>query len=135
MSEPDKAEKSAKGSTKTSSDDGKKSGSGATASSTVQIRNAVATAVWLLAVVAAVLLAVGALFVVLDFNRDNGVVKFFIHAADNINILGTLKDFQPDGKSEAARHSAEVKNVLVNWGICAVVYLVVGKVLERLIRP
>ena len=94
----------------------------------MQIRNAVATAVWLLAVVAAVLLAIGALFVVLDFNRDNGLVKFFIHAADNINILGTLKEFKPDGKSEAAKHSAEVKNVLVNWGICAVVYLVVGKV-------
>jgi len=134
MSESDKAEKPAKGGTKTSSDDEKKSG-GHPGTSTVQIRNAVATAVWLLAVVAAVLLAIGALFVVLDFNRDNGLVKFFIHAADNINILGTLKEFTPDGKGEAAKHSAEVKNVLVNWGICAVVYLVVGKVLERLIRP
>jgi hypothetical protein len=135
MSEPDKAEKPAKGGMKTSSDDEKKKSGGASSASTVQIRNAVATAVWLLAVVAAVLLAIGALFVVLDFNRDNGLVKFFIHAADNINILGTLKEFEPDGKGEAARHSAEVKNVLVNWGICAVVYLVVGKVLERLIRP
>ena len=133
MSEAEKTDKPAKGGTKTSSDE-KKSG-GAPGTSTVQIRNAVATAVWLLAVVAAVLLAIGALFVVLDFNRDNGLVKFFIHAADNINVLGTLKEFKPDGKGEAARHSAEVKNVLVNWGICAVVYLVVGKVLERLIRP
>ena len=101
----------------------------------MEIGNAIATAVWLIAVVCAVLLAIGALFVVLDFNRDNAVVKFFIDAADSVNILGELKTFTPDGKGEAARHSAEVKNVLVNWGICAVVYLVVGKVLERLIRP
>ncbi len=139
MSEPDKAAKgsSTKGSSTKGSDDTKgtsKSSDGA-AASTVQIRNAVGTAVWLIAVICAVLLAIGALFVVLDFNRGNSLVKFFIDAADNINILGTLKEFSPDGKGEAAKHSAEVKNVLVNWGICAVVYLVVGKVLERVIRP
>ena len=44
MSESDKAEKPAKGGTKTSSDDEKKSG-GHPGTSTVQIRNAVATAV------------------------------------------------------------------------------------------
>jgi hypothetical protein len=133
MSEADKA---AKRSAKESEDSGKStSKSSSAAASTAQIRNAVATAVWLIAVVCAVLLAIGALFVVLDFNRDNALVKFFIDAADNVNILGTLKEFTPDGKGEAAKHSAEVKNVLVNWGICAVVYLVVGKILERVIRP
>ena len=132
MSEADKA---AKRGTKESEGSEKSTTKTSSAASTAQVRNALATAVWLIAVVCAVLLAIGALFVVLDFNRDNAVVKFFIDAADNVNILGTLKEFTPDGKGEAARHSAEVKNVLVNWGICAVVYLVVGKVLERLIRP
>ena len=131
MAESDKAEKS----TKSSAGDGDKSKSASAGAGSAQIRNAVATAVWLIAVVCAVLLAIGALFVVLDFNRGNGLVKFFIDAADNVNILGTLKEFKPDGKGDAARHSAEVKNVLVNWGICAVVYLVVGKVVERVVRP
>ncbi len=46
-----------------------------------------------------------------------------------------MKDFEPSGKGADAQHSALVKTVLVNWGICAVVYLVLGKLLERVIRP
>jgi len=129
MSEPEKA---GKGSTKSEKESSDSKGAAAT---TAQIRNALATAVWLIAVVCAALLAIGALCVVLDFNRDNAFVKFFIEAAESVNVLGELKEFTPDGKGEAARHSAEVKTVLVNWGIAAVVYLVVGKILERLIRP
>jgi hypothetical protein len=103
---------------------------------TVQsVRKGVASAVWLLAVLAAVILAAGALVIALDFNRRNGVVSFFVHTADNINFLGTLKKFDPAGKSPAAQHSALVKTVLVNWGICALVYLVLGKILDRVIRP
>jgi hypothetical protein len=45
-----------------------------------------------------------------------------------------MKSFD-GGKSADSQHDALVKTVLVNWGICAVVYLVVGKLLERLIRP
>lgn len=100
-----------------------------------RVRSGIAHAVWVLAVIAAVILAVGALLIALDFNRSNGFVKFLTDTADNINVLGVLKDFQPDGKGEKAKHAAEVKRVLVNWGICAVVYLIAGKVLERLIRP
>ena len=45
-----------------------------------------------------------------------------------------LKSFDA-GKSDASKHDALVKTVRVNWGICALVYLVVGKLVERLIRP
>ena len=99
-----------------------------------KVRSLVATAVWVLAVLAAVILAAGALVIVLDFNKDNGVVSFFRDTADNINFLGELKSFDA-GKSAASKQDALVKTVLVNWGICAVVYLVIGKLLERLIRP
>jgi hypothetical protein len=110
--------------------------SGRNTRETVQsVRTGVASAIWLLSVLAALILAAGALVIALDFNRHNGVVSFLVHTADNINFLGTLKKFEPTGKSPDAVHSALVKTVLVNWGICAVVYLVVGKVLDRLIRP
>ncbi len=99
-----------------------------------RVRNIVATVVWVLAVLAAVILAAGALVIVLDFNKSNGVVSFFRDTADSINFLGELKSFE-GGKSADSKQSALVKTVLVNWGICAVVYLVVGKVLERIIRP
>jgi hypothetical protein len=109
----------------------KKGDAGATVN---RVRNIVATVVWVLAVLAAVILAAGALVIVLDFNEKNSVVKFLRETADNLNFLGELKSFDA-GKSAESKHDALVKTVLVNWGICAVVYLVIGKVLERLIRP
>jgi hypothetical protein len=105
----------------------------APAGSTVnKVRGYVATAVWVLAVLAAVILAVGALMVTLDFNKDNAIVDFFVTTANNLDF-GIFKDFKP-GKGESA-HDAEVKRVLVNWGIAAIIYLVAGKILERIIRP
>ena len=113
----------------------KKGDKKAAAVSTVNtVRGYLATAIWVLAVLAAVILAAGALVIVLDFNEDNGVVSFFRETADNINFLGELKSFDA-GKSAESKQDALVKTVLVNWGICAVVYLVVGKLLERIIRP
>jgi hypothetical protein len=105
----------------------------ADAGSTVRrVRSILATVVWVLAVVAAVILAVGALVITLDFNTKNPIVEFFTTTADKID-LGVFKDFEP-GKGESA-HDAQVKRVLVNWGIAAVIYLIGGKLLERVIRP
>ena len=102
-------------------------------SSTVNtVRGYVATAVWVLAVLAAVILAVGALMITLDFNQKNGLVEFFTSTADKIDF-GLFKEFKP-GKGETAADVA-TKNALVNWGIAAVIYLVGGKILERIIRP
>ena len=123
------------GKRKAEPDKDKKEKKTAAAGDTVdRVRNIVATVVWVLAVLAAVILAAGALVIVLDFNKSNGVVSFFRDTADNINFLGELKEFDK-GKSADSKQSALVKTVLVNWGICAVVYLVVGKLLERIIRP
>lgn len=98
-------------------------------------RSVVASVVWLLAVVAALVLAVGALLVALRFNLDNPVVKAITDVAERID-LGELKSFEvKKGAGAGAREDAVVKSVLVNWGIAAVVYLVVGKVVDRLVRP
>ena len=98
-------------------------------------RSAVASVVWLLAVAAAAVLAVGALLVALRFNLDNAVVKAITDLADNIDF-GELKSFEVrKGASASARQDAVVKSVLVNWGVAALIYLVVGKVLDRVIRP
>ena len=97
------------------------------------VRSTVATVVWVAAVLAALVLAAGALVVALDFNAQNGVVKFLTETAGDINFLGQLKDFKPDRGPRA--DDAMTKEVLVNWGLCAVAYLVAGKVLDKLIRP
>ena len=106
-----------------------------------RLRNIAASVVWIVAVVCALTLAVGALLVALDFNRGNAVVDAILNVANSIDF-GEFKDFQPDVKKgasaadkDSARQSAETKSVMVNWGIAAIIYLVVGKVLERLLRP
>jgi uncharacterized membrane protein len=104
-----------------------------TAESFRSVRIATASAVWLLAVVAALVLAAGALVVALELPR-NSVVSFLTDAADRVNLLGELTTFE-GGRSADSQQSALVRTVLVNWGIAAVAYLIVGKVLDRLIRP
>jgi hypothetical protein len=108
----------------------KKSGNGDTVRS---VRSGLATAVWVLAVLAAVILAVGALVLVLDFNAKNAVVEFFRDTAGALDIFGPFKEFERDKKE--TQHSVDVKNALVNNAIYAIGYLIVGKVLERVIRP
>ena len=83
--------------------------------------------------VLAAILALGALLVVLraNINEDNPVVQLITDVADAVSGPfsrdGGIFDF--DGKNAAA------KNALLNWGIAAVVYLVIGRVLAGLIGP
>jgi hypothetical protein len=103
---------------------GKKVAAGANA-----VRSRIASVVWLVAVVCALFLAVGALLVALKANQDNAIVHFVLQVAHKLD-LGV---FSPqDG---ICTPSNLVKSTLVNWGIAAVAYLVVGKILDRVIRP
>ena len=71
-------------------------------------RSLVASLVWLVAVVAALVLAVGALLVALRFNLDNPLVKVITDLADAID-LGELKSFDvAKGASESAREDAGI---------------------------
>ena len=90
------------------------------------VRSRIASVVWLVAVVCALFLAVGALLVALEMNQNNAIVSFVLDGARKLDF-GTFKDFT--GKSAAT------KEALTNWGIAAVIYLVIGKVLDRIIRP
>jgi hypothetical protein len=97
-----------------------------------QMRTRVAQVVWLFFVVAAVFLAVGALCIALDFNRQNPLVEFFLAGADffDLDIFS-----RRDGLKSFDGANAEVKNALFNWGIGAIVYLIVGRIVVRIIQP
>jgi hypothetical protein len=103
------------------------------AATTVRIR--LAQLVWLVCVLAALLLAAGALFVALKANADNSLVKLVLDTADRLDLgvfsRGADGVFHWTGHSDAAA----TKNAIVNWGLAALVWLVVGKILERVIRP
>ena len=90
------------------------------------VRSRIASLVWLVAVVCALFLAVGALLVALKMNQANPIVSFVLDTAAKLDF-GTFKDFTGKG--------AATKEALTNWGIAAVIYLVAGKVLDRVIRP
>ena len=97
-----------------------------------KIRARLAQLVWLLAALAALVLAVGALLIALDANRSNSLVDFVLSAADYIDLdifsrQDGIKQFKGDG--------AQVKNALFNWGLGAIAYLVVGRLLDRIIKP
>src|SRR4051794_7129252 len=97
-----------------------------------RVRVLLAQVVWLLFLVAALFLAVGALLITLDANQDNALVKFVLEGADRVD-LGIFS--RENGIKEFTGANAETKNALFNWGIGAVVWLVVGRILERVIRP
>lgn len=84
---------------------------------------------WLGAVACALFLAVGALLIALDANQDNPLVGFVLDVAD-------VLDLDVFSRSNGIFELEDpTKNALANWGIGAIAYLVVGRVLERLIRP
>jgi hypothetical protein len=97
-----------------------------------RVRLALAQVVWVLFLAAALFLAVGALLIAVDANQDNDLVKFVLEGADRVDLGIFSKD---NGIKEFAGANAETKNALFNWGLGAVAWLVVGRILDRLIRP
>lgn len=97
-----------------------------------RLRTRVAQVVWLFCVVCALLLAVGALLVALDANKQNALVGFVLDGAAAVD-LGIFS--RRNGIKEFSGNNADVKNALLNWGLGAVGYLVVGRILDRVIRP
>ncbi|WP_203590670.1 hypothetical protein [Streptomyces sp. SID13031] len=98
----------------------------AVGSSVKRFRNVLASLIWLIAVIAAAVLALGALFTALDqANQSNEIVKWVLERGHD--LVGPFKDLF---RLETAKNT-----LLVNWGIAALVYLTIGKIAERFIRP
>ena len=92
-------------------------------------------ALWVVqGLLAALFLAGGALCIALKANPDNALVKLCIETADKLDF-GVFS--RTDGVAHWTGHSHEAltKNACVNWGLAAVVWLVIGKVAERILRP
>jgi hypothetical protein len=95
-----------------------------------------ASGIWTAAVLAAIALSLGALLVALDANLDNALVSAVLDLDRAIDgPFWKVFDFYQETKSGGQGPPDEVKNHLVNWGLAAAGYLVVGRFLDRLIRP
>jgi len=97
------------------------------------IRAQIARAVRVVFGVLAAILALGALLVVLrdNINESNAVVKLITDVADAIS--GPFS--RDDGIFDFTGKNAESKNALLNWGIAAIVYLLIGRFLANAIAP
>lgn len=88
--------------------------------------------VWFACLLAATALLLGAVLVVLEANTRNALVEAVLRAADwaDVGVFSRdagVKQFTGDG--------AVVKNTVVNWGLGAVAWLVVGRVARRILTP
>jgi uncharacterized membrane protein len=96
------------------------------------VRLRIAQLVWLVCVVAALVLAAGALLIALDANTDNALVEFVLDAADRLD-LGVFD--RENGIKDFTGENAETKEALLNWGLAALAWLIGGRILDRIIRP
>ncbi|WP_309647293.1 hypothetical protein [Nocardioides sp.] len=100
--------------------------------SSARVRVIVARVVWALFVVCASALAVAALLIALDAEPTNPFVEFVLDLADGVD-LGIFSLENPIKKFGG--ENGETTTALFNYGLGAVAYLVVGRLLERVIRP
>ena len=98
-----------------------------------RVRLVAARVILLVFTFTAAMLALGALLVALrhNINADNPVVEAIIRFCDFVDgpFGRDTGIFQFHGANEVA------KEALVNWGIAALVYLLVGRLLARVVRP
>jgi len=83
--------------------------------------------------VLATILALGAVLIVLggNTNKDNSIVELVINLAEAIS--GPFS--RTDGIFSFRGDQAASKNALLNWGIAAIFYLLIGRLLAYAIAP
>jgi hypothetical protein len=98
------------------------------------VRTRVSQLVWVVCVLAALVLAGAALCIALKANQDNGLVKFCLDTADKLDF-GAFSRTDGVAHWKGHDHAALTKNAVVNWGLAAVLWLIIGKIVERIVRP
>lgn len=95
-------------------------------------RKALGQLIWIAFSLAALLLALGALFIAFEANDDNALVKWVLDAAEWLDLGVFDKD---EGIKRWTSENAETKNALFGWGLGVLVWLVAGRILDQVVRP
>jgi hypothetical protein len=100
------------------------------------VRSRIASVVWIVAVVCAVILALAAVLIALQDNVKSGnPIVEWLTSVSNV-IAGPFGDVEGNAFSGGVFNlDSTPKEALANWGVAAVLYLVAGRVLDRVIRP
>ena len=105
---------------------------GAASAGVAMVRTRLGQLLWLVCLVFALFLAIGALTYALDANSDNALVSFVRDGADAVD-LGVFS--LENGIKEFVGKNSDTKNALFNWGLGAVFWLILGRLLDRIVRP
>jgi hypothetical protein len=90
-----------------------------------EVAATIATVVAVVFAVIALIIALGIVFTIFDANQANGIVKFVLKTAKK--LVGPFDGlFVVKGNPH--------REILVNWGIAAVIYLIIGGLISRLFR-
>ena len=100
-----------------------------------RVRTRVAQVVWAVCVVFALILALGALCVALKANPTNNLVRFILDTANKLDFGIFERGKNGVYHAVGATHAARTKNAIVNWGLAALVWLVGGQIVSRIIKP
>lgn len=100
------------------------------------VRTAIARVLWAICVLFAAVLAAAVLLIAIDANAKNELVRFIIEFANKVDLgffdlSSPIKDFN----TKVSDPAQDVKTALFNYGVCAIVWLVIGRVLDRVVRP
>jgi len=100
-----------------------------------QVRSLVGRLIWVVCLVFALALAITALLIALKANADNDAVRFIVSFADRVDLgvfdlTNPIKDF--DREVGPAR---DTKTALFNYGIGAIVWLLIGRIGDKVVRP
>lgn len=97
-----------------------------------EVRTRAAQLLWVVCVVFALFLALAALTYALKANPANGLVDFVRGFAGAVDLGVFTLD---NGIKQFKGANAEIKDALFNYGLGALFWLVIGRVLERVVRP
>jgi hypothetical protein len=99
-----------------------------------RVRGVLARVLWLAFLVCALCLACAAFSFALEANERNDLVKLVRSLADAFD-LHYFDLENPVWAPDPDKPNALVKTALANYGVAAVIYLVVGRFAERIVRP
>jgi len=99
-------------------------------------RTLAARLLWGVCVAFALVLASAVLLIAVEANSNNDLVRFVIDFAAKVDLgffslTNPIKDFD----TAITDPAEDVKTALFNYGICAVLWLLVGRILDRVVRP
>jgi len=111
-------------------------GSGGAAAQVAKLRVLLARLLWAVCAVCALILAAAVLLIAVDANPENELVRWLVARADNVD-LGFFDLANPikDWDKKETDVGQDVKTALFNYGLAAIVWLGLGKLLDKVVRP